>query len=67
MLKILMLQNKLYQRDLAARVGCTQQTISKWCVGLSVPNLKYMQKLADALNVDLHTIVDCFATKKDQG
>jgi len=54
------------QSEFARQSGFAQNTISQYELQLRTPNLKNMQKLADALNVDLQTIVDCFATKKDQ-
>ena len=66
-LQELLLTKNISQRCCANLVNVTQPCISKWCNLKTKPPLEKMQKLADALNVDLVTIVDCFATKKDQG
>lgn len=63
-------KNEVTQTEIAKRIKCTQQVISKWCTGKSEPSLYYMRKLADALDVDLQTIVACFVqdnkkTKKE--
>ena len=62
----LRLTANLTQAQLAQRIKVNQTTISKYEKFKAKPPLEKMQKLADALNVDLVTIVDCFATKKDQ-
>ncbi len=55
------IENKSMTQNLLSKtIGVSQPAISKWCTGKSEPSLYYMQKLADALEVDLQTIVACF-------
>lgn len=67
--EILVLKN-ITQSMLAKKLKVTQPCISNWCNRKGQPNIQTMQKLADALDVDLQTIVACFVqdnkkTKKE--
>lgn len=59
-------QYNISQRDLAFKLNCFQSTISNYETGKRTPNLQTMQKIADALNVDLQIIVDCFLSKESK-
>ena len=65
-LKCLLKQQNKTQQNIAECLKCTQQVISKWCLGKSTPSLEIMQKLAKALDVDLQTIVNCFVEDKKE-
>lgn len=60
MLKNIREDNNLTQKQLARNCATTQSTISKWELRKVTPTIAQMQKLADALEVDLQTIVACF-------
>lgn len=71
MLRELRIEQGFTQSDIATKIKCSKQAISQYEVGNRVPSLETMQKLANALNVDLQTIVNCFikennTNKKDQ-
>jgi transcriptional regulator with XRE-family HTH domain len=42
----------LSQKAVAARVGVSQQTVSKWLTGETQPRVKLLPALADALSLD---------------
>lgn len=42
----------LSQKVVAARVGVSQQTVSKWLTGETQPRVKLLPALADALSLD---------------
>lgn len=42
----------LSQKAVAARVGVSQQTVSKWLTGETQPRVKLLPALADALSID---------------
>lgn len=41
------------QEELAERIHVVRQTVSKWEMGLSVPDVELLQRLAEALDVDV--------------
>ena len=41
------------QKDLAARLGKNEHTISNWCINKSQPHLKELYKVAEILNVSV--------------
>lgn len=67
-----MMQNKieiyrkrkgLTQEQLAAKLGVSRQTITKWESGLVIPNLDYIIKMADIFGITIDNLVrdnDCF-------
>ncbi len=57
--------NNLTQTEIANKLKVTQSAVSLWVLGKCSPKFGTMQKLADALDVDLITIVNCF-TEKDK-
>jgi transcriptional regulator with XRE-family HTH domain len=51
-LKALRRRKHLTQKELAARVGVSGQTIRAWEGGTSQPHAQYIPKLAEALGID---------------
>lgn len=49
---------KLTQSELAVRIGTTPQNISQYERGLRNPKLETVQRIADAINVDFHSLID---------
>ena len=69
-LEEILASKNITQSMLAKKLKVTQPCVSNWCNRKGQPNLQTMQKLADALDVDLQTIVACFVqdnkkTKKE--
>ena len=56
----------LSQNDLAKKLDLKQSTIAMWENSKSIPPYKTMQKLADALEVDLQVIVNCFVKNEKE-
>lgn len=59
----------LTQNQLAKKLNCSRTLVSAY-ENKTIPTISQMQKLADALDVDLQTIVACFVqdnkkTKKE--
>lgn len=50
-------KNNLSQEELAEKINVARQTISKWELGETVPNLEQARSLADTLKVDLNELV----------
>ncbi len=63
LLQELLDMKSISQKGLAKKMKITQQAVNCWCLHKSVPKPKNMQKLADALEVDLQTIFECFVKK----
>ena len=51
-------KNNLSQEDLAEKVGVARQTISKWELGETSPDLKQSKELSKIFNVSLDELVD---------
>lgn len=49
-IKALRLENNMSQRDLAARVGCSQKSVDFWEKGLSEPTAGFVCRLADCFS-----------------
>jgi len=47
-------------KELALKLKLTRNAITQYETGKRTPSLQTMQKLADALEVDLQTIIECF-------
>lgn len=56
-IKELRVKNKLTQKELAERLNLTDKAISKWERGLNFPDITLFPKIAEALNVDLKTLL----------
>jgi len=50
-------KNNLSQEDLAEKIGVTRQTISKWELGETYPDLKQSKKLSQVFKVSLDELV----------
>lgn len=50
--------NKLSQEQLAEKISVTRQTISKWELGETAPDLKQARDLSKELNISLDELVD---------
>lgn len=53
----LRIRASLTQAQLALKIGCPQQTISRWETGSQVPSLKSLLALAKALQCSLDQLV----------
>lgn len=60
MLKNLRQNKKLTQTELGVLIGVTGEAICQYEKNKRIPNIHNMQKLAQALDVDLKTILECF-------
>lgn len=59
-LKTLRKQKLLTQSELAEKLNVRQSTVSYWELKKSVPPQKTLKLLAQALDVDVSTIIGCF-------
>lgn len=57
-IKTLRLQEGYTQHDLADSLGVSDQAVSKWERGLSVPDISIVMKLSDLLNVDVDNLLE---------
>lgn len=56
-LKLLLVEKEKTGKWLAEQLGKDQTTISKWCTNLSQPDLEYLMKIADVLELDVNEIL----------
>ena len=54
------------QEELATQLHVVRQTVSKWEKGLSVPDAQMLQKLADALDTDVRTLLGSTVEAPDE-
>ena len=52
------MKRNLSQRELADKIGVSQQAVAKWEVGSSKPTLDNVKNIADALDVALTDLFD---------
>ena len=52
-IRVLREQKKLTQAELAARIGVSSKTVSKWETGKGLPDISLLQPLAQALGVSV--------------
>lgn len=52
-------QKNLSQEDLAEKIGVTRQTISKWELGETTPDIKQINKIVESFDIDLSDILSC--------
>ncbi len=57
-IKTLRLQEGYTQHDLADSLGVSDQAVSKWERGLSIPDISIVMKLSDLLNVDVDNLLE---------
>lgn len=49
--------HKMTQEELAEKLGCSRQTLSKWETGASVPDIGQSKQIADLFDVTLDDLV----------
>ena len=59
-------QKNLSQEDLAKEIGVTRQTISKWELNETSPDLKQAVKLAEIFDIDFNKIINQIKEKEPQ-
>jgi putative transcriptional regulator len=60
-LKALRRRKFLTQKELAAQVGVSYQTIQTWEAGTAQPRLRFVPKLAEVLNVEPEQLAEILA------
>lgn len=65
-LKLARIESRLTQKQLADKIGVTQQTIAKWELGVSTPNhFKHMRAIERELNRPIDKLFsDLFCDRK---
>lgn len=53
------------QTELAKKLGVSQGALSMWETGISSPKITDLPKIAEALNVPVETILECFIGKAE--
>ena len=53
------------QTGLAKKVGVSQGALSMWETGCSSPKITDLPKIAEALNVPVETVLECFIKKAE--
>ena len=56
-LQKLRIKKKLSLQDLSLKIGVSSNTILSWERGKSVPNIKYLQKLANVYNISIDALI----------
>ena len=51
-------ENNLTQEELASKIDVTRQTISKWELNESTPDIIYSKKLAETFNISLDELLE---------
>lgn len=51
------------QKELANRLGVSQGALSMWETGISSPKITDLPKIAEALQVPVETVLECFIKK----
>lgn len=51
-------ENNITQEELASKLGVARQTISKWELGETAPDIKQAKVLAQLFNISLDKLVD---------
>lgn len=57
------LMGNVTQRELAMKLGATQQLISRWVSGKGVPKTTDLPRIAKALNVPVERVLECFTSE----
>ncbi len=60
MLKKLIKEKKVTQKNIALKLEITQSLVSQWCSGKCEPSIRQLKTLCEILKVDLETLVECF-------
>ena len=58
------LMGNVTQKELAQKLGSTQQLISRWASGKGVPKTTDLPRIAKALNVTVEQVLECFTAEK---
>ena len=66
MFREILKQNNLSQVKFANKLDVSQAAVSLWVTKKCTPKIQTMQKMAEILNVDLQTIVNCFVKDKEK-
>lgn len=53
-------KNNLTQKQLAEKIGVSKQTISKWELGETAPDIKQAKNLADIFQTDINKLIGNF-------
>ena len=61
-IKEVLVRKGVSQKELAAKLGKNEHTVSNWCINKSQPHLIELRKIADLLDID---ICDLLVSKKD--
>lgn len=61
MFKKLLVNCNTTQEELANKLNVTQALVSKWATGKGQPRTKMLSQIANALGVDVSTVVECFS------
>lgn len=64
-LKRIRKEKGMTQEELAIKVHVARQTISKWEKGLSIPDVDLLQKVSEALDVEMSELLGAELTKED--
>ena len=56
-IKVVLVEKKKTSRWLAAQLGVTPSTVSKWCTNSSQPDIATVLKIADLLQVDIKELI----------
>jgi putative transcriptional regulator len=62
-IKEVLVRKGISQKDLAARMGKNEHTISNWCINKAQPPLKELYQIAEIIEVD---ICDLLVSRKDK-
>jgi len=62
-LKVVLAEKRLHSKQLAARIGVSEGTVSKWCVNKQQPPLERLREIALDLDVDIKDLLN--STKKN--
>jgi len=65
-IKQIVTDRKLSQAHIADKMKVSQQCVSKWFSGKSIPNVSNMETLALVLGVPLDDLLACFYKKPDE-
>ena len=54
----LLIKNRKTQKEVADAIGVSPQTFNTWCLGIALPRMGKIQKLADYFNVSKSDLID---------
>lgn len=63
MLKDLIKERKVTQKDIAYEMTVTQSLVSQWCSGICEPRMSQLKPLCKILKVDLETLVEALTKR----